>query len=166
MNPLGELLTQVRTAASLDLHLVALGMAVALPDICAALIDPEGRTGPKQFKEWCSNNLNGKEFSFVTPDDIYSMRCGVLHQGRYGDLKHNVARVIFTPPSGVTFTNCKINDAYIYSVSEFCNNICDCAENWYKLNEESPIIKSNIKRMMQYYKNGLPPYIEGLTVIA
>ena len=166
MNPLGVLLTQIRAAAAVDLHLIALGMAVALPDICAALIDPDGRTSAKQFKEWCSNNLNGKEFNFVTPDDLYSMRCGVLHQGRYGDLKHNVARVIFVLPGRATFTNCRANDAYIYSVSEFCNNICDCAENWYKSNAESPIVNSNIKRMMQYYDNGLPQYIAGITVIA
>lgn len=110
-SPLYPLLNQINTAAANGLHLVAIGMAVSLPAICASLAQEDGRSGGVEFKEWCAANLMGPNFSFVTPDDIYSMRCGVLHQGRYGGLQHNVARVIFAPPSGLGITNCKMNDA-------------------------------------------------------
>lgn len=92
----------------------------------------------------------GPKFSFVSPEDLYSIRCGVLHQDRFGDLKHNVARVLFLPPEcGSSFTNCQINDAYCYSVVEFCRNLCDAAHKWYEANRNDPIVQVNSRRMMQ-----------------
>jgi len=165
-SPLYPLLNQINAAASGGLHLIAIGMAVALPAICASLAMENGRSQGKEYKDWCAANLTGPEFSFVTPDDLYSMRCGVLHQGRYGDLQHNVARVVFAPPNGASFTNCKFDDAYIYGVVEFCKNLCDAAFKWHEANKADPIVVANSKRMMQYYPEGLAPYIIGMPVIA
>ena len=165
-SPLYALLHQINAAASNGMHLVAIGMAVSLPAICASLSRADGRSGGVEFKDWCAANLTGTNFTFVTPEDLYSMRCGVLHQGRYGDLTHNVARVIFTPPGGLSFTNCKMNDAYVYGVVEFCQNVCEAAYVWYEANKQNPIIKANSERMMQYYPQGLAPYVAGMAVIA
>jgi hypothetical protein len=165
-SPLYELLNQINEAAKAGLHLVAIGMAVSLPSICASLSREDGRSGGREFKRWCSNNLPKDQFSFVTPDDLYSMRCGVLHQGRYGDLEHNVSRVIFVPPGSSTFINCKFNDAYVYDVIGFCRSMCNAAFAWYENNRTNPTIRKNIAKMMQYYPNGLPPYIVGYPVIA
>jgi len=165
-SPLYALLNQINAAANGGLHLVAIGMASALPTICASLASQDGRAGGKEYKAWCAANLTGTAFSFVTPDDLYSIRCGVLHQGRFGNLQHNVARVVFTPPGGASFTNCQFNDAYIYGVVEFCKNMCDAAYVWYEANKVDPIIEANSKRMMQYYPEGLAPYIVGMPVIA
>jgi hypothetical protein len=166
-SPLYPLLDQINAAADAGLHLIAIGMAVALPAICASLSMEDGRSRGKEYTDWCAANLTGREFAHVTPADLYSMRCGVLHQGRYGDLQHNnVARVIFTPPGGVSFTNCLINDAYVYGVVEFCKNMCDAARKWYEANRADPIIKANSQRMMQYRPQGLAPYIVGMPVIA
>lgn len=165
-SPLYPLLNQINAAASVGLHLIAVGMAVALPAICASLSMEDGRSQGKEYKDWCAANLTGPEFSFVTPADLYSMRCGVLHQGRYGDLRHNVSRVVFTPPGHASFTNCQINDAYLYGVVEFCKNMCDAAYVWYEANKANPIIEANIKRMMQYYPEGFAPYVVGMPVIA
>ena len=110
--------------------------------------------------------MTGDAFRFVTPEDLYSIRCGVLHQGRFGDLQHHVARIVFTPPGGPSFTNCQIDNAYIYGVVEFCRHMCDAVDAWYEANKEDAVIKANSKRMMQYYPEGLAPYIVGTTVIA
>lgn len=165
-DPLDQLLNQINAAATGGLHLIAIGMAVSVPAICASLAAEDGRSQGREYKAWCAANLTGKNFSFVTPDDLYSMRCGVLHQGRYGDLQHNVERVIFMPPGGPNFTNCKINDAYIYSLVKFCENVCDAARRWYKENHQNPTVQANSKRMMQYHLEGFSPYIVGTTVIA
>ena len=106
--PLYPLLNQINAAAANGLHLIAIGMASALPTICASLAAENGRAGGTEYKAWCAANLTGAEFSYVTPEDLYSIRCGVLHQGRFGDLKHSVARVIFTPPGGISMTNYQI----------------------------------------------------------
>ncbi|CCG40657.1 hypothetical protein [Magnetospirillum molischianum] len=164
--PLYPLLEQINAAAKNGLHLIAIGMASALPTICASLAAENGRAGGKEYKNWCTENLSGAGFDFVTAEDLYSIRCGVLHQGRFGDLQHSVARVIFAPPGGASFTNCQFGDAYVYGVVEFCENLCKAAFKWYEANKTNPIVEANSKRMMQYYLDGLPPYIVGMPVIA
>lgn len=94
------------------------------------------------------------------------MRCGVLHNGRFGDLKHNVGRVIFALPGQGTFVNCQANDAYIYSVVDFCRNFTNAVYRWFEANREDEILKANLPRLMQYRPNGLAPYMVGMTVLA
>lgn len=164
-SPLYPLLNQIMAAARGGLHLVALAMATALPDICAALASEDGRSNGPRYREWCDQNLQDGNFSFVTGEDLWSMRCGVLHQGRFGDLRHNVAKVIFTLPGGVSLTNCQVNDAYLYGVVEFCQNLCAAAHRWHEAHRDDPNVQVNSRRMMRYYPEGLPPYIGGMPVI-
>lgn len=164
--PLYQLLNQIVAAAEGGLHLLAISMAVALPDICVSLASQDGRSNGERYKQWCTDNLADGKFNFVTGEDLWSMRCGVLHNGRFGDLKHNVARVVFTLPGGMTFTNCRANDAYLYSVVEFCRNFCGAAFRWYEINKDEPTVIANAARMMQYYPEGLSPYVGGMPVIA
>jgi hypothetical protein len=165
-SPLHPLLNEINSAAANGLPFVAVAMTVAIPDICVSLSSEDGRTSPDKYKKWCRQNLSGGEFDFVTPDDLYSMRCGILHNGRYGDLKHNVGRIIFALPGRGTFVNCQMNDAYVYSVVDFCRNFTKAAYLWFEQNRENETVKSNLPRMMQYRANGLPPYIVGMTVLA
>lgn len=159
---------QICAAANGGLHLIAIGMAVSLPAICASLAAESGYSGGKEYKDWCSTNLQGDSFTAVTPADLYSMRCGVLHQGRFGDLKHGVERVIFVPPDGLgnVFVNGMVNDAYFYSVVEFCQNMCDAVRVWYWQHKAEPVVIANLSRMMQYHPNGLNPYATGMELIA
>lgn len=159
------LLNQVNEAAAGGLHLIAIATAVALPDICVSLISEDGRTDGRRYKQWCADNL-GPTFGYLTPDDLYSMRCGVLHNGRFGDMKHDVGRVIFAPPGQGTFTDCVLNDAYFYGVVEFCRNMTDAVFRWYEANRENPVVIVNSDRLMRYRPQGFPPYVVGMPVIA
>ena len=85
------LLDEIMKAANGGMPFIAIAMAVALRDICVSLASENGRTKRKDYKKWCADNLGNSVF--VTPDDLYSMRCGVLHNGRFGDLKHSVGRL-------------------------------------------------------------------------
>ncbi|RXR28768.1 hypothetical protein [Sphingobium fluviale] len=164
--PLNRLLVEINMAAKSGMYLTAISMTVALPDICASLESEDGRTSAARYKEWCKLNL-GQGFSNVTPEDLYSMRCGVLHNGRFGDLKHSVARIIFTPPgNNSVFTDCKINDAYFYSILEFCGLFTLQVLTWSKNNYDNPVVLKNLDRMMQYRPDGLAPYVKGMAVIA
>jgi hypothetical protein len=165
ISPLYPLLNEINKAASNGLPFVAVAMTVALPDICASLASEDGRSDGIRYKKWCTENLCGK-FGYLTPDDLWSMRCGVFHNGRFGDMKHSVARVIFALPGGSTFVNCKADDAYIYSVVDFCRNFTDCVYKWFENNKANHIIAGNIPRLMQYRQGGLPPYLVGRTVLA
>ena len=165
-SPLYGLLNEVNTAASHDLPMIAIAMAVALPDICVSLASSDGRTNPKRYKKWCQDNL-GTEFSYVTPNDLYSIRCGVLHNGRFGDIKHSVERVLFSLPKvGPQFVNCIVNDAYIYSTVDFCKNFTEVVFRWCEANKNTEPVKTNMNRLMQYRFNGVYPYITGFTVLA
>ena len=165
-SPLYPILNEINKAAKEGLPFLAIAMCVALPDICASLASADGRSVPHTYKAWCKNNL-GAEFSFVTPDDLYSMRCGVLHNGRFGDLKHNVGRIIFALPGGSPgFVNCVANDAYVYSVVDFCKHFTDAVFKWFEANKNDANIQANIPRLMQYRVGGFAPYFHGLTVLA
>ncbi|NTJ63557.1 hypothetical protein G6M50_37985 [Agrobacterium rhizogenes] len=164
-SPLYPLLNEINNAAQNGMPLIAVAMSVALPDICASLAAADGRTSGQAYKAWCNANLPQDKFSYITSDDLYSMRCGVLHQGRFGDMQHNVGRVIFGLPGNMTFQNCVLNDAYFYSVPEFCKNICDAVYAWFEANKTDANIQANLPRLMQY-RNGFPPYVEGFTVLA
>ncbi|QBK32134.1 hypothetical protein [Roseitalea porphyridii] len=166
-SPLYPLLNEINTAAENGLPFLAVAMTVALPDICASLDSEDGRTNGERYKAWCQNNLPWDRLSFVTPDDLWSMRCGVLHNGRFGDMKHSVARVIFTlPDSGFTFTNSRMNDAYVYSVVDFCRVFTDAVYRWFEANQDDETVVANLPRLMQYREGGLSPYIVGATVLA
>jgi len=107
-SPLQQLLDEINKAAAGGFPRLAIAMAVALPDICVSLVSDDGRSDGKRYKAWCENNL-GAEFAYLTPEDLYSIRCGVLHNGRFGDQKHSVERVIFTLPNFGKITNSRIN---------------------------------------------------------
>jgi len=163
--PLYALLNEINSAANNGAPLLAIAMTVALPDICVSLISEDGRTTGNLYREWCKNNL-GDEFSFVTPDDLYSMRCGVLHNGRFGDLQHGVSKVIFALPGQPNFINGRLNDAYFYSVVHFCRNFTTAVYNWVEANRNDPNLQANAERLMQYRFGGLAPYVAGMTVLA
>lgn len=167
-SPLYYLLNEINAAAKGGLPLLAVSMAVALPDICASLMSVDGRTNSRRYKEWCTNNLDWSKFSFVTPDDLYSMRCGVLHNGKISDLKNNISRIIFTLPNvnGGLISNNKLNDACIYDTVVFCQNFTQSVFNWFEAEGGNDTIQTNLTNMMQYRENGVDPYIVGLKVIA
>jgi hypothetical protein len=165
-SPLYPLLNEINAAVTHGAPFLAIAMTVALPDICVSLKSPNGRTNGERYKAWCEENLSKEEFGFVTGDDLWSMRCGVLHNGRFGDLKHNVARVIFALPGKGSLVNCRFNDAYVYSAVDFCKNFTQAVYRWMEKNKEDETVKANIVRLMQYREGGLRPYIDGMTVLA
>lgn len=174
-NPLEQLIDQINIAANRGLEQVAIGMAVALPAICASLEMENGRSQGKEYISWCQANLIGDGFTFVTAEQIYSIRCGVLHGGR-GDITNKkgqsqnadgeISRVIFLPPGGFSMTNCRMNDAYAYGVVEFCRNMGQAALRWYEKNKDDKFVSANIGLMMTYHPNGLAPYTSGVPVLA
>jgi hypothetical protein len=127
--PLHHLLNEIYKAATSGLPFLAIAMAVALPDICVSLASQDGQSDGISYRQWCKVNL-GSEFSYVTSDDLWSVRCGVQHNGRFGEPDHSVAKVIFMPPGATTFTNSNMGDAYLYSIVEFCKSFTKTVEEW------------------------------------
>lgn len=118
-NPLEQLVEQINSAAGAGFELLAIGIAIALPAMCWSTEREDRRSDGKEYKEWCTQNLTGPDFTGITADDIYSIRCGVLNSGRSdivnkdGSSKNaNLAHVIFFPAGADEFTDYQINDVY------------------------------------------------------
>lgn len=163
--PLHHLLMEINVAADNEAYLLALSMCVALPDICASLISDDGRTDSKRYKAWCEEHL-GAKFNAISAADLYSMRCGVLHNGRFGDMKNDYGRVLFAVTGGNVFVNCALNDAYWYDAREFCRNFTDAVYDWIDKYRDHANVVNNASRLMQYHVGGLMPYVSGVTVVA
>ena len=78
--PLTHLLDEIEYAANYSFPMLAIGMAVALPDICVSLTSQ--RPTHETYISWCRENLPQEFFGYIAPEDLYSMRCGVLHNGK------------------------------------------------------------------------------------
>ena len=157
-NPLAGLLKQIDAAARAGFHLVAIGMAVALPDICVSLASSDGRSDGPRYKQWCTDYLAGPDKSFqgISPDDLYSFRCGMLHNGRFGELKHGIERIAFILPADYVFVDCLQEETYLYSVIQFCKNMCDAVSDWYLKHITDQTVQNHIPRMMRYHPGGIP----------
>jgi hypothetical protein len=162
-SPLDVILNEIDRALEQKFYYLAVSTVLTLPDLCVSLLS--GRSSGPLYKNWCKENL-GPEFDYLTGDDLYSFRCGVIHNGRFGDLKHSVGRVLFVFPfRGNQFVNCMIDDAYFYSVEDFCRNFISYVRKWYDQHKDNPELQANLNRMVQYRPEGLAPYSIGAPLL-
>lgn len=98
----------IRMSAQSQNWYAALFMALAMPDICSKLEQPEsGSSGPR-YKSWFEKYLlpvnttesMGHRVVFMTPGDCWALRCSLLHEGSddVGEqrAKETVSRFRFT----------------------------------------------------------------------
>ncbi len=166
-SPLGALTDQIERAISAGLYYLAIVVALALPDICAALESPNGEATRQRYKVWCDAWFLPK-YHFLTSQDLYSMRCGVLHQGRLGHPNMQYARVLFTLPNAdnnVAHHNI-IYGALNLDVETFCHDMNSAVDQWYSAKQSDPSVQANLPRLVQFYPQGLDPYIGGLPLIS
>ena len=90
---------QIRLALSAHLYHPAIVVALTLPDICAALESPTGETTGPLYKTWYANHLS-QDLPDITAQDMWSLRNGVLHQGKFGNKNFLYDRVSFALPYG------------------------------------------------------------------
>ena len=164
--PLDLMFFEIEQALNAGLFYLAVGMSLAVPDICAALESANGDTTGQQYKAWFNANLAAR-YPFLTAVDCWSLRCGVLHQGRMGHPKSQYARVIFTmdAPRGGVFHNNVVNDALNLDARTFCSDVIAAARQWYANNSQTPSVVNNVERLVKLRPEGLPPYMVGMPVI-
>jgi hypothetical protein len=161
------LFQEIERALQAQLYYLALIAALSVPEICAALESPTGDTAGRSgqaYKNWYNANLAAR-LSWLKDVDCYSLRCGVVHQGRFGNPNMQYGRAIFVLPGGNVFSNCVFNDAYVFSVVEFCRTIVDAARQWFSAHHNDANVQANLPRLVQYHASGIRPYIGGVAVI-
>ena len=68
--------------------------------------------------------------------------------------------------SGNTFKNINGQNAINIDLPLFCNEMVNCAFEWWEKNKNNEIIKKNYEKVVRYHAEGLAPFILGLPVIA
>jgi hypothetical protein len=92
------ILLEIEKALKAGLYYIAVMMALALPDICAALESANGETSGPKYKSWYVTNF-GVRYPKLSANDCYKLRCGIVHQGRLGHPSMQYGRIILTLPN-------------------------------------------------------------------
>jgi len=167
-----HLIEGVRSALAAENWYAALGLALALPDICGYL---EGRqiNGQREGSQarsvrWFDEN---SDFEYLTnePDggkvklsgrDCYALRCAYLHQGDLDltdqwvreTLRH--FRFVRSSVGGVLPQ--ALDGGLLIEPAEFCLKLCSIAERWLSRVESDPVIARNIDEMAM-----IEPWVAG-----
>jgi len=159
---------EIERALDAQLYYSAIAMAVTLPDVCAALEAGNGRTSAEKYKAWYRANV-GQAYGFLKDEDCYSLRCGVVHQGRFGGHGMQYGRVVFTMPipgRNILIHNNVMNDALNLDADRFCRDMIQSARTWFVAHQNDQHVQANLPNLVQLRPGGLAPYIVGLPVIA
>lgn len=160
---MNETIEEIRAALKEGLFSLALTGTLAAIDVCGALESENGRSTGERFKTWSDNNLR-HQFPTLRPEDLWKMRCGLLHQGRLEAKEYS--SILFALPNdkGVHIHNNTINDALNLDLVTFCNTVLDAIEAWWNLNATRE--PSNAKFLIRRRTNGLMPIMDGVTVLS
>jgi hypothetical protein len=162
-SPLEPMLKEIEHALEAKLYYLAIMTSLAVPDVCAALEHESGRTKASRYMRWYKDNL-GQQYPFITPQDIYSLRCGILHQGRAGS-HGQYDRILFTLPGDVRFHNNILNRALNLDAELFCRDVIQAARQWLERTTNDRHVRANLTHLVRLRPNGLAPYMIGAPVI-
>lgn len=171
--PAGELeilLTEIERALDAGFSYLAVLSALALPDICGALESEDGRAHPTRYKGWYTANL-ATVWPMLTADECYSLRCGVLHQGRSeimapGGVTKPVAFKLPDPMES-TIHGVVYNDAMLlFEADLFCDEMIEAVRAWHQRMRNDPTVQANLPNLVRLRPHGFPPVMVGAAVIA
>ncbi|MSP50118.1 MAG: hypothetical protein EXQ95_12430 [Alphaproteobacteria bacterium] len=168
------ILKDIERALDAGFHYLAVAAVLTLPDICAALASPKGNTTGREYAKWFDTNLGG-QYPGITGTDCYRLRCGVLHQGKFGHPKAPYDRVLFMIPNPgrnivhkVMMNNmgAKKISALVLDANIFCRDVVQAVRQWFAVAQHDPNVQENLSGLVQHRPQGLAPFVVGLPLIA
>ncbi len=179
-SPLHYILKEVVRAFDNRLYYAAIGLCLAIPDICAGLErDPQNDT--RKFwdvqggcTKWCADYLPLTETGGnLTPEDIWALRGGVIHRGQtFGHPKSRYRRVVFILPhpegtqAQFIFKDSEPLPVCAMSVDVFCQDVLNGAQKWIEATKDNAIVQRNLEGLVRVRPEGYPPAFAGHMVIA
>ncbi len=79
MEALGTYLSEMQRCAATQCNWALAHLVMMMPDVCAALESPDGRTSEARYRAWCERWLDCALFNGL---ERYKLRCPLLHQGQ------------------------------------------------------------------------------------
>ena len=161
------LIEELKKCIEEEMFFTALNTSLIIPDICSALQSENGQTNGTKYKNWFDTYCAEKYDGNVSGEDIYKIRCALLHQGKLNHDNPNFERILFQVPTnrGFVLHNNTINGALNLNLKIFIEDIISGYELWHTEQKENVDVIKNKNKSIQYYPNGLPPYIVGLPLI-
>lgn len=173
--PLEIILSDIEKALQAELWYVALAVTLSLPDICSLLELPEEeRSKRRKYAAWFDRNM-GRHYRFLTGDDCYSLRGGVVHHGKFGHVQARYDRIGFTFPGRnrprigelLSEDNGGIKESMlVLDVEMFCSTMLAAVREWFTANANNPVVLANLPNVVRTQLHGVPPHIVGVPVIA
>jgi hypothetical protein len=166
-HPIEALAREIEKAISAELFYLALLLTLTLPDICAALEQPDGRANKKFYIDWYNKNIFQK-IGGLTAEEARELRNTVVHQSHaMASKKRKYTRIIFTmPTTQYTIDSMILNDAMTFNVDAFCKRWLKCVRDWIDISKSDSNVQVNLPWLLQIRPSGLPPYIVGQPIIA
>lgn len=155
-----ELITEIRGALDAGLNVLALMGTLALVDICGAVESENGTATASKFKTWLKANVPGQA---ANADNIYGLRCSLLHQGRA--LPHGARYpVAFTVPGGPQIHGGQwiagSDQITFISIPIFVDEVTHGAEAWLAKYGNTQNVQKNLNKFARLHPNGLSPWTD------
>jgi hypothetical protein len=156
---------EIKNAIRNRLWYAALLLVLALPDVCAALESKNGLSSRDLYRAWYDTWLKRK-YEMVSADDLYFLRCGVVHTAKFAHRAMKYKRIFFTlRPNGMFFHKNVLNDALNLDLVWFCKDMVESVKEWFARKKTDPQVQANLANLFQYHPNGLLPYLEGVPAV-
>lgn len=159
------LIQQIRESPGKGLFYLGLLGALALPDICASLSAENGRASGPKYKRWVQEFVPGLAHE---AEDIYGLRCALLHQGQTTP-KGSPVPLALTTPGGPQLhklsTDVEGEVVGWLSVEALIVEITAGADRWLQENGETRTVQRNLEKFAHLRPGGYPRHGVGLPVI-
>ena len=119
----------------------ALYLALTMPDICARLESPDGKTNGPRFVSWFDRYMltnyrvqigrDPQPHTFLSGNDCYALRCAMLHEGTSDITTQRCREALGQFHFTIGSAHCnQINSILQIDVPTFCREICSATEQW------------------------------------
>ncbi len=161
-----ELLDQIQTSVDSESYLLGLYVTLSLPGICGALESWNGRSTGSRYKSWFDKWVAPKYDKLLTGEQCYAYHCGLFYQGRSQHNHLGYSRLIFLEPNTNEVMHRNIlNDAYNLDIKLFCDDMVASTREWLTSVKDDNNFINNYKYFIKRHENGIPPFVEGRSVI-
>jgi hypothetical protein len=164
-----HLIDGVRHAVASESWHAALALALALPDACGRIQEPNERVGIR-YRRWAREFFEPYvtllDQPYLTARELYAFRCVYLHEGDFqldddGPDAPNMFAVLneirlyateVVAARGMTSSAQGHRTSYAVSVGELCEWICRAAEDWFRIAQLDPTMNARMAALGRIWR--------------
>lgn len=172
--PLEQVIADARRSIDAQLYYPALLVTLTIPDICMGLtLDKNVFVKQKHYIDFVDTYTTQRELG-IGGAGCFQLRGGLVHKG---DLRSHpffgITHVIFTVPHSPLKLHAfnmvheaQDKSAAMLDLGLFCEAMFEAARRWAAKHESDPKVQANLKNLIRFCPDGLPPFVVGNPVVA